>query len=167
SGVPAAQGTPHPIAWIQEYEAGGVASSDGAGVVGRSFYSSLGHLNQTWQNPVFMKHVLGGLTWTFGSNTTRVAAGLYGGTEPTVHTGATSSNPGTVGNWHPVLGSNQAAPPPPAQPVTPTPSASASGPDATAAAGSGGSSSGALANVSVPRGLLWAIAAALVGASTL
>ncbi|KAG8744000.1 hypothetical protein FRC10_010979 [Ceratobasidium sp. 414] len=166
SGVPAAQGTPHPIAWVQEYEAGGVASANGAGNVGRSFYSSLGHLNSTWQNPVFMKHVLGGLIWTFGSNTTRVAAGLYGGTEPVVHTGANNNTAGTVGNWHPVLGSNQTAPPPPPPLTTPTPSANA--PGATGSAGSsGGSSSGALANVSAPRGLLWAIAAALVGASTL
>ncbi|KAG9094735.1 hypothetical protein FS749_011931 [Ceratobasidium sp. UAMH 11750] len=163
NSVVAAQGTPHPIAWYQDYEAGGVASSNGAGNVGRSFYSSLGHLNSTWQNPIFMKHVLGGLFWTFGSNTTRVAAGLYGGAEPVVHTGANNNNTaGTVGNWHPVLGSNQTAPPPPAPLTTPTPSAN--GPDATGAASA---SSGALSNVSAPRSLIWAIVAALVGASTL
>ncbi|KAG8766755.1 hypothetical protein FRC12_006672 [Ceratobasidium sp. 428] len=163
SGTVAAQGTPHPIAWVQEYNAGAVVSAakSGPGIPGRSFYSSLGHLNETWQNSTFMHHVMGGLIWTFGSNTTQVAGGIYGGAEPTIHTGATNNNTaGVVGNWNAVLGSNETAPPPP--PPPPSPSSSGNGPEA-----SGSSSSGALSDVNVPRSMVWAIAAALVGASTL
>ncbi|CDO77009.1 hypothetical protein BN946_scf184298.g36 [Trametes cinnabarina] len=39
------QGTPHPTAWFQEHGAG----VDSNGTAGRSFYTSLGHLNETWQ----------------------------------------------------------------------------------------------------------------------
>lgn len=62
------QGTPHPSAWFQEHGAG-VQSGHTAG---RSFYTSLGHLNETWQDPLFMSHVTGGLTWALQANTTRV-----------------------------------------------------------------------------------------------
>ncbi|KAK7032871.1 class I glutamine amidotransferase-like protein, partial [Favolaschia claudopus] len=61
------QGTPHPSAWFQEHGAG-VESGQTAG---RSFYTSLGHLNETWNDPLFMAHVTGGLTWALQSNTTR------------------------------------------------------------------------------------------------
>ncbi|KAJ7650672.1 glycosyl-hydrolase [Roridomyces roridus] len=61
------QGTPHPSAWFQEHGAG-VQSGHTAG---RSFYTSLGHLNETWEDPLFMAHVLGGLTWALQANTTR------------------------------------------------------------------------------------------------
>ncbi|KAG8710269.1 hypothetical protein FRC09_000215, partial [Ceratobasidium sp. 395] len=148
---------------LLDYNSGAVVSAakSGPGVPGRSFYSSLGHLNETWQNSTFMHHVMGGLIWTLGSNTTQVASGLYGGAEPTIHTGATNNNTaGVVGNWNPVLGSNETAPPPP--PPPPSPSTSGNGPEA-----SGGSSSGALSDANVPRSMVWAIAAALVGASTL
>jgi len=59
-------GSPHPIAWIQESGAG--AEGDQAG---RSFYTSLGHLNETWEDPVFLGHVLRGIRWALESNTTR------------------------------------------------------------------------------------------------
>lgn len=153
------QGDPHPIAWCQDYSAGATitAGSPGPGIPGRSFYSSLGHLNATWMDPTFMKHILGGLTWTFASNTTRVAQGLYG-TDPTVHTGSTNnSSSGAVGAWAPVLGSNQlstnSAPPASASPTT------ASGPEGTAGTTS---SSGALFGAA-PVGL-WTVAAAAFGA---
>ncbi|KAI0833696.1 class I glutamine amidotransferase-like protein [Trametes gibbosa] len=61
------QGTPHPTAWYQEHGAG----VDNGGTAGRSFYTSLGHLNETWQDELFMAHVLGGIQWTLQSNTTR------------------------------------------------------------------------------------------------
>ncbi|KAJ7510372.1 class I glutamine amidotransferase-like protein [Mycena galericulata] len=61
------QGTPHPSAWFQQHGAG-VESGQ---IAGRSFYTSLGHLNQTWQDPLFMAHVTGGLTWALQANTTR------------------------------------------------------------------------------------------------
>ncbi|KAH9846220.1 class I glutamine amidotransferase-like protein [Lenzites betulinus] len=61
------QGTPHPTAWLQEHGAG-VESN---GTAGRSFYTSLGHLNETWHDDLFMAHVLGGIQWTLQANTTR------------------------------------------------------------------------------------------------
>ncbi|KAG8866047.1 hypothetical protein FRC20_009137 [Serendipita sp. 405] len=63
------QGSPHPIAWYQERLAG-VSSLDRP-LIGRSWYTSLGHLNSTWQDETFLSHVLGGITWTLQSNTTR------------------------------------------------------------------------------------------------
>ncbi|KDQ57249.1 hypothetical protein JAAARDRAFT_58716 [Jaapia argillacea MUCL 33604] len=60
------QGTPHPTAWYQEHGAG--AQGDNPG---RSFYTSLGHLNETWQDDLFMAHITGGITWTLQSNTTK------------------------------------------------------------------------------------------------
>ncbi|KAJ7242786.1 trehalose utilization-domain-containing protein [Mycena haematopus] len=70
------QGTPHPSAWFQEHGAG-VESGQ---IAGRSFYTSLGHLNQTWQDPLFISHVTGGLTWALQANTTKAfnASALVG-----------------------------------------------------------------------------------------
>ncbi|KAJ7220066.1 trehalose utilization-domain-containing protein [Mycena pura] len=62
------QGTPHPSAWFQEHGAG----IESGHTAGRSFYTSLGHLNETWEDPLFMSHVTGGLTWALQANTTRV-----------------------------------------------------------------------------------------------
>ncbi|KAG8732736.1 hypothetical protein FRC12_019151 [Ceratobasidium sp. 428] len=61
------QGSPHPIAWYQEHGAG----ADDAASAGRSFYTSLGHLNSTWEDQNFLAHVLGGIQWALESNTTR------------------------------------------------------------------------------------------------
>ncbi|KAF8752971.1 Trehalose utilization [Rhizoctonia solani] len=61
-----AQGSPHPIAWYQERGAG----AQDPRKAGRSFYTSLGHLNSTWKNDIFLKHVLGGIQWSLDSNTT-------------------------------------------------------------------------------------------------
>ncbi|KAH8831529.1 class I glutamine amidotransferase-like protein [Flagelloscypha sp. PMI_526] len=63
----ALQGTPHPTAWYQEHGAGS------QGVSGRSFYTSLGHLNETWMNATFMSHIYGGISWVLDSNTTKAA----------------------------------------------------------------------------------------------
>ncbi|RDB26151.1 hypothetical protein Hypma_006872 [Hypsizygus marmoreus] len=63
------QGTPHPLAWYQTQGAG-VQAGDKS-VAGRSFYTSLGHLNETWQDTLFMSHILGGVSWTLEGNTTR------------------------------------------------------------------------------------------------
>ncbi|KDQ57247.1 hypothetical protein JAAARDRAFT_35868 [Jaapia argillacea MUCL 33604] len=62
------QGTPHPTAWYQEKGAG-VTPGDTAG---RSYYTSLGHLNETWSDPLFLGHVKGAITWTLESNTTKL-----------------------------------------------------------------------------------------------
>ncbi|KZO91576.1 class I glutamine amidotransferase-like protein [Calocera viscosa TUFC12733] len=64
------QGTPHPIAWYQDVGAaytGNVSGSSG----GRSWYTSLGHTNDTWQNATYLSHVMEGLKWALESNTTR------------------------------------------------------------------------------------------------
>ncbi|KAG8925309.1 hypothetical protein FRC02_009782 [Tulasnella sp. 418] len=61
------QGSPHPIAWYQERLGG--ADAD-ATLVGRSFYSSLGHMNSTWKDPLFLGHIFGGVTWIMDGNTT-------------------------------------------------------------------------------------------------
>ncbi|CAE6378570.1 unnamed protein product, partial [Rhizoctonia solani] len=163
SGTPAGQGTPHPIAWQQDYAAGAAMTSGGPGpgVPGRSFYSSLGHANATWMDATFMKHVMGGITWTFSSNTTRVASGLYGGTSPTVRTGASNnSTTGAAAQGTPVLGSNQVAPSPPPRPTT----TSAASPESTGGSSSSTSSSSTSGAItSVPAGA-WALAAAAFGA---
>ncbi|KAK0223106.1 class I glutamine amidotransferase-like protein [Armillaria fumosa] len=62
------QGEPHPIAWYQEHGAG----VENGGTAGRSFYASLGHLNETWEDELFMNHILSGIQWTLQANTTRV-----------------------------------------------------------------------------------------------
>lgn len=41
----------HPIAWYQEFDGG------------RSFYTALGHLDAAHQNPLFNKHLYGGIYW--------------------------------------------------------------------------------------------------------
>ncbi|TDL25606.1 class I glutamine amidotransferase-like protein [Rickenella mellea] len=64
------QGTPHPTAWYQEHGAG--VQTEMGGIPGRSFYTSLGHLNETWMDELFMAHVTGGITWALQSNTTKV-----------------------------------------------------------------------------------------------
>ncbi|KAI0723533.1 class I glutamine amidotransferase-like protein [Earliella scabrosa] len=61
------QGEPHPTAWFQEHGAG----TEAGAAAGRSFYTSLGHLNETWQDSVFLGHVMGGIQWALQSNTTR------------------------------------------------------------------------------------------------
>ncbi|CAE6444363.1 unnamed protein product [Rhizoctonia solani] len=157
------QGTPHPIAWYQEYAAGAVIKpgAPGPGVAGRSFFSSLGHNNSTWMDDTFMKHIMGGLSWTLASNTTRVAAGLYRGTDvqPTVRRGASNVNASSIAAnaWSPVLGSDQVAPPPPPPKSTPTQSA---GPESTSGV-STTSHSGAI--MGAPIGV-WGVAAAALGA---
>ncbi|KAJ7106474.1 trehalose utilization-domain-containing protein [Mycena crocata] len=92
------QGTPHPSAWFQEHGAG-VASGH---IAGRSFYTSLGHLNETWQDPLFMAHVTGGLTWALQANTTRAfnSSALVGnsGSSTTSSSVPSTSNTSTPSN---------------------------------------------------------------------
>ncbi|KAH8118139.1 class I glutamine amidotransferase-like protein [Phellopilus nigrolimitatus] len=70
------QGTPHPTAWYQEHGAG----VDAGGTAGRSFYTSLGHLNETWMDNLFLAHVMGGVMWSLQANTTKAfnSSGLVG-----------------------------------------------------------------------------------------
>jgi hypothetical protein len=41
----------HPVAWYQEYEGG------------RSFYTALGHLVESYKDPWFLDHIYGGIFW--------------------------------------------------------------------------------------------------------
>ncbi|KAL5504053.1 hypothetical protein ACEPAH_8126 [Sanghuangporus vaninii] len=67
------------VAWYQERGAG----VEECGFTGRSFYTSLGHLNETWMrsplviffypgaDELFIAHAMGGVTWALESNTTK------------------------------------------------------------------------------------------------
>ncbi|MEV0122488.1 ThuA domain-containing protein [Streptomyces sp. NPDC050703] len=45
----------HPIAWCQEYEGG------------RSFYTGGGHTKESYAEPAFRRHLLGGIRWAVGA----------------------------------------------------------------------------------------------------
>lgn len=44
----------HPIAWYQQYDGG------------RAFYTGLGHTDETFKEPLFLQHLLGGIKWAMG-----------------------------------------------------------------------------------------------------
>ena len=44
----------HPMAWCQEYDGG------------RSWYTALGHTVETYGEPLFLQHLLGGIRWAAG-----------------------------------------------------------------------------------------------------
>jgi type 1 glutamine amidotransferase len=43
-----------PLAWCHEFEGG------------RAFYTALGHQKEHYQDPMFVKHILGGIVWAMG-----------------------------------------------------------------------------------------------------
>ena len=45
-------GTKHPISWYLNYEGG------------RVFYTAMGHTNESYKNPLFIKHIEEGMRWT-------------------------------------------------------------------------------------------------------
>ena len=49
-----AMGEDHPIAWCHNFEGG------------RSWYSGAGHTDDSWSDPQWLAHVLGGIEWTVG-----------------------------------------------------------------------------------------------------
>jgi cytochrome c len=49
-------GDNHPISWYHEYDGG------------RAFYTVMGHTNETFNDPVFQKHLLGGINYAIGKN---------------------------------------------------------------------------------------------------
>jgi type 1 glutamine amidotransferase len=49
-----AMGSDHPVAWYHEYQGG------------RAFYTALGHQREAYQDPMFMRHLLGGMEWAAG-----------------------------------------------------------------------------------------------------
>ncbi len=44
----------HPVAWCREFDGG------------RSWYTALGHLNESYEDENFTKHILGGIIWAAG-----------------------------------------------------------------------------------------------------
>ena len=49
-------GDNHPISWYHDYDGG------------RSFYTELGHTKETFENPKFLNHLLGGIKYAIGNN---------------------------------------------------------------------------------------------------
>jgi len=47
-------GTDHPMAWYHDYDGG------------RAFYTGLGHVDGSYTDPLFLKHLLGGLQYAMG-----------------------------------------------------------------------------------------------------
>ncbi|PIQ19762.1 MAG: Crp/Fnr family transcriptional regulator [Cytophagales bacterium CG18_big_fil_WC_8_21_14_2_50_42_9] len=51
-------GKNHPMVWYHEYDGG------------RAFYTALGHTDESYADPQFLKHVLGGIQYAVGNNVT-------------------------------------------------------------------------------------------------
>lgn len=49
-----ANGDNHPMAWYHEYDGG------------RSFYTALGHTDETWVDPLYLHHLLAGIQYAMG-----------------------------------------------------------------------------------------------------
>jgi len=49
-------GTDHPMSWYHEYDGG------------RAFYTALGHTEETFSEPLYLKHILGGILYAMGDN---------------------------------------------------------------------------------------------------
>ena len=49
-------GNPHPIAWFHEFDGG------------RAFYTGGGHTKESYQEELFLQHILGGIEWAIGEN---------------------------------------------------------------------------------------------------
>jgi type 1 glutamine amidotransferase len=47
-------GANHPMAWYHEFEGG------------RVFYTALGHTNESYAEPLFLQHILGGINYAIG-----------------------------------------------------------------------------------------------------
>jgi len=47
-------GSDHPIAWYHEYDGG------------RAFYTGIGHTNESYSEPLFLQHILGGILYAAG-----------------------------------------------------------------------------------------------------
>ena len=52
---PAKMGDNHPMAWYHKYDGG------------RAFYTALGHTAESYQEPLFLKHLLGGIKYAMGN----------------------------------------------------------------------------------------------------
>lgn len=47
-------GEDHPMAWYHDFDGG------------RSFYTAMGHDNKSWEDPLYLQHVLGGIQYAIG-----------------------------------------------------------------------------------------------------
>ena len=47
-------GANHPMAWYHNFDGG------------RAFYTEMGHTEASWSDPVYLKHLLGGIEWAMG-----------------------------------------------------------------------------------------------------
>jgi cytochrome c len=52
-------GANHPMAWYQEIDGG------------RAFYTNMGHTEATFSEPLFLRHLVGGIRWAMGSGVGR------------------------------------------------------------------------------------------------
>jgi type 1 glutamine amidotransferase len=48
----------HPMAWYHEYDGG------------RAFYTELGHTEESFADPLYLKHILGGIEYAMGASPT-------------------------------------------------------------------------------------------------
>jgi uncharacterized protein len=48
-------GANHPMAWYHQFDGG------------RAFYTEMGHTEESWSDPVYLKHLLGGIEWAMGT----------------------------------------------------------------------------------------------------
>jgi uncharacterized protein len=48
-------GENHPMAWFHQFDGG------------RAFYTEMGHTEESWSDPVYLKHLLGGIEWAMGT----------------------------------------------------------------------------------------------------
>ena len=51
-------GDNHPMAWYHDYDGG------------RAFYTELGHTNESYADPLYLQHILGGIKYAIGDNKT-------------------------------------------------------------------------------------------------
>lgn len=51
-----ANGEHHPMAWYHEFDGG------------RGFYTALGHDNKSFEDPLYLQHILGGIKYAMGAN---------------------------------------------------------------------------------------------------
>ena len=49
-------GDDHPMAWYHAFDGG------------RGFYTALGHDNKSWEDPLYLQHVLGGIKYAMGAS---------------------------------------------------------------------------------------------------
>ncbi|WWC64587.1 uncharacterized protein I303_107198 [Kwoniella dejecticola CBS 10117] len=87
---------PQPIAWYIDSPLPAQPLLEGAPKAGRSFYTSLGHSNETWHDELFIRHVMSGLKWALdGASTRAYGVGIVGNGNGDASTtvGVTSSPP--------------------------------------------------------------------------